>query len=195
MVFKITTGTPLPTAVLTGLALLGMTTSGMSVADVYRCTRPDGKMEYQQQPCTGSTQQKTIDDSQSRKRKEAEEQRKQFEQRMAERRAESEAAVTKRVEDKKSDAKKLAFCVSKEVECTEASYQVGLHCMSRNEVEGILGAPTQSQNIGGQKFIYYTVPIHNGTAFVARKIQLVIGFCNDIPGPNQMNRVTEVNIY
>lgn len=172
-------------AVITGILF-----SIPSFADAYRCTLPDGRVGYQQQPCSPSSSQKTIDDTNARKQREAEETRLKLLQ------ADKENAE-KAVKQTETKALLLSACINKQVECQDSTYRQGLQCMTPNEVERILGSPSRKQNIGGRGLIYYSVPIHNGSRFVTGRLQLVVGFSGNCASgiSNPSNRIAEVNIY
>lgn len=176
--------------VLTVLTVAGY---GNCFADVYRCTKQNGKVVYQQQPCDSSSMQKTIDDTQARRRQQIQEdnQRREEEKKRA---AVLEEKAEQRLLDRAREG--LELCLEQKMECTDSVYRGLVTCVSSYDIQRLLGEPAKIQNVGGTKYLYYVVPLFNGRKFTNAQLQLVVGWCNgNVEARNNGQRIKEVNVY
>jgi hypothetical protein len=142
--------------------------------DIFKCTLPNGRTEYQAAPCkTG--QQTAIDDRNNRAERAREE-------RLERRKVENEQQRVSDDAKLKEHLSMLKFCLEKP-QCSPSSYRVYLSDKPRAFVSDALGQPTSVQDIGGRTMHYYDVPTDTGSK--RGRLQVVYdGF-----------KVSSVNIY
>ena len=90
----------------------------------------------------------------------------------------------------------LSACFHKEDRCQAADYQRNLKCLPPVYAEELFGSASNAQSVGGQELFYYNVPIHNGTSFATKRLQLVVGgYCYELPLPGSVRRISEINVW
>ena len=90
----------------------------------------------------------------------------------------------------------LSACFRKDNQCQAVDYQINLKCLPPVYAGELFGTASNTQSVGGREYVYYNVPVYSGSGYVIKRLQLVVGgYCDELPLPGAVSRISEINVW